>query len=388
MSQKRSIFLIAVLFFILLTFGQEIQHEARAILIEVDVRVFKGNEFINDLDIHDFELYEDSELQEIEAVYLIKEKNIERQLVDTQLKTPLVKPITSIQKRTFILMFEIVEYLPRVGEVIDHFFNEVRLPGDSLIVTTPRKNYRFNEEAFKRMPMAKIAEELKGKVRKDAVLCNAEYRNLLRDFEKLKRTPFQQQEDLKIQMLLDISRKLKAYMYIDRQKISQFGEFLKQIEGQKHVFFFYQKNLLPVPPDLPDEDQFQLLPDVSLNSDKIREAFSDASVTCHFLYIPQAPLTGQEERGQEQSEFGGKWVDTRADIFRGFSEMADATGGLTVSSRSPEFSFKQAMEASENYYLIYYRPENYQSDGKFRKIKVKIKGKHYRVLHRAGYIAD
>jgi len=388
MSQKRSIFLIAVLFFILLTFGQEIQHEARAILIEVDVRVFKGNEFINDLDIHDFELYEDSELQEIEAVYLIKEKNIERQLVDTQLKTPLVKPITSIQKRTFILMFEIVEYLPRVGEVIDHFFNEVRLPGDSLIVTTPRKNYRFNEEAFKRMPMAKIAEELKGKVRKDAVLCNAEYRNLLRDFEKLKRTPFQQQEDLKIQMLLDISRKLKAYMYIDRQKISQFGEFLKQIEGQKHVFFFYQKNLLPVPPDLPDEDQFQLLPDVSLNSDKIREAFSDASVTCHFLYIPQAPLTGQEERGQEQSEFGGKWVDTRADIFRGFSEMADATGGLTVSSRSPEFSFKQAMEASENYYLIYYRPENYQSDGKFKKIKVKIKGKHYRVLHRAGYIAD
>lgn len=373
---------------ILLTFGQELQHEARAILIEVDVRVFKRNQFINDLDIHDFELYEDGKLQEIEVVYLIKEKNIERQLIDTRLETPPVKPITSIQKRTFILMFELVEYLPRVGEVIDHFFNEVLLPGDSMIVTTPRKNYRFNEQAFKRMPKAEIAEELKGKVRKDAVLSNAEYRNLLRDFEKLKRERFLHQEDLKIQMLLDLFRKLKAYIYIDRQKISQFGEFLKQIEGQKNVFFFYQKNLLPIPPDLPDENRFELFPDLSLNSNEIREAFSDASVTCHFLYIPQAPLTEQEEKGQEQSELGGKWVDTRADIFRGFSEMANATGGLTISSRSPEFSFKQAIEASENYYLIYYRPKDYKSDGKFKKIKVKIKGKKYRVLHRAGYIAD
>jgi len=46
------------------------------------------------------------------------------------------------------------------------------------------------------------------------------------------------------------------------------------------------------------------------------------------------------------------------------------------------------MEASENYYLIYYKPKDYKSDGKFKKIKVKIKGKNYRVLHRAGYIAD
>jgi len=174
-------------------------------------------------------------------------------------------------------------------------------------------------------------------------------------------------------------------MYIDRKKISQFGEFLRQIEGQKHVFFFYQKNLVPFPRDLPDEYRFELLPEISINSDEIREAFSDASVTCHFMYITEAPLT---DEGKEQSEFSKEWADTRGDIFRGFSEMADATGGLTISSRNPEFSFQQAMEASENYYLIYYKPKDYKSDGKFKKIKVKIKGKHYRVLHRAGYIAD
>jgi len=357
---KKIILLTAVLFLILLTFGQELQHEAKAILIEVDVRVFKGNEFINDLDIHDFELYEDGELQKIEAVYLIKEKNIERQLIDTQLKTPPVKPITSIQKRTFILMFELVEYLPRVGELIDYFFNEVILPGDSLIVTTPRKNYRFNAEAFERMPKSEIAKELKGKVRKDAVLGSSAYRNMLKEFRNLQYTSFSDQ-DLQTHMLLEIFRKLKGYMYIDKQKISQFGEFLRQIEGQKHVFFFYQKNLLPIPPGISDKDQFELFPDLSLNSDEIREAFSDASVTCHFLYITEAPLS---DKGKEQSEFGGNWVDTRADIFSGFSEMADATGGMTISSRSPEFSFKQAMEASENYYLIYYKPKDYKLGAK------------------------
>ena len=168
-----------------MTFSQEIQEEAKAILIEVDVRVFKGNEFIKDLDIHDFELYEDGKLQEIEAVYLIKEKNIERELVDTSLKgeeIQPIKPVTSIQKRTFILMFELVEYLPRVGELIDYFFDEVLMSGDALIVTTPRKNYRFNEEALKRIPKSEISKELKGKVRKDAVLSSAAYRNMLQEY--------------------------------------------------------------------------------------------------------------------------------------------------------------------------------------------------------------
>jgi hypothetical protein len=49
---------------------------------------------------------------------------------------------------------------------------------------------------------------------------------------------------------------------------------------------------------------------------------------------------------------------------------------------------KSASKASENYYLLYYTPKNYRSDGKFKKIKVRVKGGGYRVNHRAGYLAD
>jgi len=49
---------------------------------------------------------------------------------------------------------------------------------------------------------------------------------------------------------------------------------------------------------------------------------------------------------------------------------------------------KSAVEASENYYLLYYSPRPYVKDGKFREISVRVKNKDYRVVHRLGYYAD
>jgi hypothetical protein len=48
----------------------------------------------------------------------------------------------------------------------------------------------------------------------------------------------------------------------------------------------------------------------------------------------------------------------------------------------------KVVNASENHYLLYYSPKEFIADGKFRRIEVKVKGKNYKVFHRAGYIAD
>jgi hypothetical protein len=58
------------------------------------------------------------------------------------------------------------------------------------------------------------------------------------------------------------------------------------------------------------------------------------------------------------------------------------------SSSNAAASFEKAVIASENYYLLYYNPKSYKADGKFKKITVKVKGKKYKVTHRAGYLAD
>ena len=75
-------------------------------------------------------------------------------------------------------------------------------------------------------------------------------------------------------------------------------------------------------------------------------------------------------------------------IYSAFSEVSMATGGLRESSTNPVWAFKRTVEASENYYLLYYTPRNHKLDGKFRNIMVRVNDKKYRVLHRAGFIAD
>ena len=368
--------------------NQTIQHEASAINIEVPVRVYKGDEFVDDLTIDDFELYEDGILQTIDAVYLIRNTNIIEQEHRVPVKNEIPKPAQLYipsTSRNFVIMFEIINYLPKIGLAIDHFFNNVVQPNDSIIIVTPQKTYSFNPEAFQKISKAQIADQLKTKLKKDSYLANREYQNLLRDFKGIQRIPYPPEiQEVKKNMLLEIFRKLKSLMYFDEKKALSFADYLKKQEGQKHVFFFYQKYLLPVPPDLSDWDEFELFHDISYNTDRIREMFSDSTITCHFLYIPDTPA---DEEGFKQNEFSGKWIDQSAGIFRGFNQISEVTGGISSSSINPEYSFQKAVEASENYYVLYYSPKNYSADGKFKKIKVKVKG-NYKVLHRAGYIAD
>ena len=76
---KKYTIIFAVLVLGLVIIAQEIQQEAVAINIEVPVRVYKGNNFVDNLTIDDFEVFEEGIPQKIEAVYLIKEEAIKRE---------------------------------------------------------------------------------------------------------------------------------------------------------------------------------------------------------------------------------------------------------------------------------------------------------------------
>ena len=156
---KKLILLATISVFSLVFFAQEITHETLVINIEVPVRVFKSGEFVDNLTINDFEVYEDGVLQEIEAVYLIKKKAIERR----EEKQRFV-PETS---RNFVILFQIQDYLPKIEKAMDFFFDNVLLPGDDLTVFTPMKVYNFKSEALKLLPKEDIVKQLKDKIRKD-----------------------------------------------------------------------------------------------------------------------------------------------------------------------------------------------------------------------------
>jgi len=387
---KKLTFIIIVSALSLALFAQELAHETIVVNVEVPVRVFKGSTFVDNLSIDDFQVYEDGKLQKIEAVYLIKKTSIK--------KKEEKKKFTPEVSRNFVLLFQINEYLPKVGDAIEYFFNKVILPGDNLTIITPMKTYNFKSKALEVLPKEEIIKQLKSKLKKDSRMGSLEYRSLLKDISAYMSAP--SEETLPICRLL-LSR-LEELRYVDENKLMEFADFLKAKEGQKHVYLFYQKEVIPqLGPatftqlmSMNQDKQhflFQLLDlfssyrrDITFNIDRIKQVFADSSITIHFLYITKLPTLYDDGRIPSAM----KWREQSEDIYSAFSEMAKATGGLTDSSANAAAAFQRAIDASENYYLLYYAPSNYKRDGKFKIIKVKVKNKNYRITHRAGYFAN
>jgi VWFA-related protein len=395
--------------------GQEAFKEISVVVnIEVPVRVYEGSRFVDDLTIDDFEVLEDGVPQKIEAVYLIKKNSIERSDENRRFS-----PDT---QRCYFLFFEMADYSPRLEEALDFFIQNVISPQDVLFVTTPLNSYRLKDDALEMKSKAEIAEEITKLVRVEIEQGNREYRQTIRDLVELSQklavalgaTPSQstsapaigrdsansQDDTIVLELLLleysDVLAKLENLRKVDQLKLLDFARYLKNQNGQKYVYMFYEKEFIPRI-DSRILDQFKtsyqdnpaLLQSMStlfdfytrqktFDVDKVKKAYSDASTSIHFLFLTEIPEPLEGVRMEEHSE----------DIFSAFREMAKATGGLVIGSRNPVHAFQRTLEASENFYLLYYRPREYTQDGKFKEIEVRVKKRRYRVLHRAGYFSN
>jgi len=421
---KKVLILTMAFILSLALFPQEIFIEQSLVVnIEVPLRVFKGGEFIDNLTMDDFEVFEDGILQKTEAVYLVKKRSIERSEEKKRFS-----PDTS---RNFFLNFEVSEYSAKLGEALEHFIHNVIQPGDDLIVISPMMTYRLKNQALEVKSKEEIVKELKGLLRKDALMGSSEYRNSIKELIALSksltaaiktgeldvmpgRTEVAQEVlpeqldsfssanfggleiDEQLIFYQGLLHKLEILRRIDQMKLLEFAKFLKEKEGQKYVFLFYQREFLPqIEPRVLTEyiNLFQERPDIlstvsgimdfqrrdiSFDVESVKQAYADSSISIHFLFItsPREILPGVYQK--ESSE----------DISSAFQEIARATGGYIESSSNPSSLFQNALEASENFYILYYTPKNYKSDGKFKQIKVRVKNKDYRVIHRAGYFAN
>jgi len=381
--------------------------------IEVPVRVYEDSKFVDNLTIDDFEILEEGIPQKIEAVYLIRKMAVER--------SDEKKRFNPDTKRNYFLFFEVAEYQPRIGEGLEFFVDNILSPDDVLYITTPLRTYKMKEGAFQVKPKQEIVEELIDIIRADTESGNQEYRETIRTLSDVSRrlavslgaSPTQsssapdvgdpnrpQDETLELEMLLleysDVLAKLENLRRVDQIKLLDFAKYLKNRPGQKYVYMFYQSEFIPQI-DSRIAGQFESLyqdnpamlhqmsslfdfftREKSFDVDKVKMAYSDSSTSIHFLFLTERPV----------AESGVSMVERSEDIYSAFREMAISTGGVVISSRNPAYAFQQALDASENYYLLYYRPKDYIIDGKFKDIKVGVKGKKYKVVHRAGYFSN
>ncbi len=421
---KKSIFILLFCVLGLALFSQQVTEESVVINVEVPVRVFEGNAFVDNLTIDDFEILENGTPQRVEAVYLVKKRSIERSEEKRRFS-----PETA---RSFFLFFEMSEYDPKLGDALSYFIQNAISPEDELTIATPMKTYRLRGKALEVKSHDEILDQLKGIIRRDTLLGASEYNNLMKSMEELARTitasileaietteeelDFEVEEDNyflrmenltpgdfkgrsideQLQIYLDLLMKLETIRSVDEKQMTNYAEYLKDKEGQKYVYMFYQKEYIPqIDPKILNQylslyqdrpnlsmsistitDMFKR--DINFDVDKVKQAYADSSVSIHFLHITKpSPVV-----------FGVFMSEQSEDIFGPFREMARATGGYADSSANADFLFQEAVRASENYYLLYYSPKAYKSDGTFKNITVRVKDKNYRVTHRVGYYAN
>jgi hypothetical protein len=406
---KKVIYFFGLLYFGLWGFPQQLLHDASVVNVEVSVRVFKDGLFVDNLGIDDFEVYEDGKPQKVEAIYLIKKSAIRRR--------EEVRRFAPETDRYFYLLCEISDYTPKLENAISDFIYDVMAPGDNLTVVTPMKVYRMKRNTLVVLPKDELARQFKEILRKDALIGNAEYRTIIEDISHIVRALSAGASDEEAFKLVDptsglayqdfsqdslitryasLLQILESMRRVDEGKLLEFAELLKSQEGQKNVFLLYQRDFIPqMQPDILSKyvGRYGNRPefaynisylfeffnrDLSFDVERVKHAFSDSSISIHFMFFtkPAPPVPGM--RFVEDSEM----------VFAAFKEMAEATGGMVDSSANPAALFRKAADASENYYILYYRPKDYKADGKFRNIEVKVKRKSFRVIHRAGYFAN
>ncbi len=374
---KKYIFTVGIFALGLAILAQELQHETVAINIEVPVRVFTKGKFVEELTIKDFELYEEGILQKIEALYLVKKSVIKREETEIETKQAgkIFRPETS---RTFILMFEMMDYFPEVRDTLDYFFKNVISSGDSLFIVTPLNTYTYEKEFLDETSKEEIVTQINKRLRKDIKLVAMEYKSMINDLQWLSKVD----NPLKSEAADKIFENIRDYRYFDDKKLMKFKDQLTEIEGQKYVFLFYQKQVIPLPPEFAaGRDQL-----IFFNTKKIKQSYADSSININFIFLTK---TKQQSLDMGSTSSSGIVMDDlSAQMYGAFQEMAEATGGITDSSSNIASSFERAAISSENYYLLYYTPKDYKADGEFKSIQVKIKGKNYRITHRAGYIAN
>lgn len=404
---KKIIVLLALLVLISLSFAQVEQHEVTVRNVIVPVRVLDKNTFVDNLTLDDFELFDSGELQKIEALYLVQKSDIQRKEASQEFNPFL--------NRHFYMLFQTTEYNPRFAEAINYFFESVILQGDTLTVMTPMNTYTLSQRALRTRSKDTISKELQNIIRKDTQMGGANYRSLMTDLKRLvtsitasgSETPVMSglETDSSTSMFglenllmryQETMEKLESLRIVDESQFLEFAGRLKRYSGQKNVFFFYEREFKPeinqsilnrlmsLHQDEPEilaqvQNLFQLYsrrPNV--NTQRIIAAFADSSLTFNFIFMHKDPEFVSGITMREQSE----------DIFNAFSQVARATGGTTDSSQNPGYAFKNAVNLSESYYLLYYSPAHYTRDGKFKSIIVRLKDKNYVVSHRIGYFAD
>ena len=379
-------------------------------LVEVRVHVTDRGAFQDGLELKDFSLLEDGRVQSVSSLTLVRSGGVARFEGD--------KATLPRVDRSYTLLFQAVDWDPKLVQAIEYLFDRILQPGDAMTLVTPFKPYRLQPDALAHRSKDELVKGMGEVLRNDISLGGGEYRDLLNDLKRLTRAISGPSSTLDVtmstdpdmesfgegtvdnlQMQLERYRttlmKLDGIRLVDESKLEAFAESLRAAPGQKTVVFFYQREYRPeINAGTMNrlmalyQENFDILQNLTelfqfykrekrFDTERVKRAFADAGVEFHFIFMERKSQRVSGVTMREQSE----------DTYPGFVEVARASGGTAESSQNPAASFQRAADVSNDHYVLTYVPDAFVADGGFRTIEVRVSRPGCRVSHRLGYYA-
>lgn len=141
-------------------------------------------------------------------------------------------------------------------------------------------------------------------------------------------------------------------------------EYLRHIEGEKHLVFVTEKGMA--------------LPRFN-DDESLAKAANDARVAIDVIQ------TGGIYVAQTSGQLVNSWNQTFA--FQALRNISTMTGGVTSIMDPAQMGMDRVNDASRAGYVLGYTPTNDRFDGTYRKITVKVRAPGANVLFRHGYYA-
>jgi hypothetical protein len=386
-----------------ISFPQESAGTAAA--VEIQVRVLENGRFVSSLSLGDFEIIDGGRAHNPEALYLVEGQNLVRR--------EELKPFNPQLSRNYYLLFQTMDYDPKLAEAVDYLFKSLLLPGDTMTLMTPLKPYSLTRDALLKLPKETLSKEMQQIMRKDIQAGGGDYREIIKDLKRLVKAISGDRKGFDSDMETDMSigdfglesklesyktalMKLEAIRIMDENKLLNFARALKNQPGQKFVFLFYQREFRPeISQGVLNtmmslyQDQQNILSslmdlfhfykrEAAFNISRVKQAFADAAISFNFIFMNK----------ESQYIMGVSMKEHSEDLYAAFREMAAASGGFADSAPNPAAAFKNAAISADRYYLLYFTPQEVPPGREFRNLLVRVKGGDYRVFHRQGYFSE
>jgi len=252
----------------------------------------------------------------------------------------------------YVMLIHGTEYNSKIGDMVDYFFKSVFKPGDTLMIFSPVKPYKYSPQTLQTLTKEQLIKQTTDVLKRDISVSSATYQSatdsMIKTVLDIGATQGSNEagsaggrsgEDVK--SLLVQYKQIQQNFREQRNKLDEglfmkLAEMYKNQKGKTVFYVFYQKEIKYVP-DRTTMDRLRSNMAVGMDAieifqgenlkkimdiEVVSQALKSSGVVLNFVYML---IDAPRRMGTEQKEFS-------TDVYNVFQGLAEKTGGTIIST--------------------------------------------------------